>query len=1440
MNFAQNNRIGAWALALAILLMAASPVLAVGEGYGPGRVDLQILAGRDHVNVGSGAIWNSRDQLHIQLDPAEGWRIKGYKADLGGEADYAPPLTPTGNPQIGHFDYKEQFPAPFVNVTADEDHLYRRTIVLDMEEDLEFMWGAPWAEERTQGVAIFLDMVQVDEAGNVARTAGAWVVPELIVWLDDLAEDGAVAEDTVVADESTGEVVAEATVQKKNGKGAVAKKEHQKAQRSWEVEEAEDIISFDGGRWGWWFTYEMGHPLTGHFIDAPVAGLHVETPTFEGITGIDAAFDYFPGETVDISLGDILLGSAVADQKVSPLDMFGLGDLEDNRVANVARLLQTLDIDGEPQGGIVITEDVVGAFAEAVASLELEAIDFSDDAAVGFLIDQTVLNASLLENPVFLVKVSAEDAINHLGKETSVSMFRKNVSKTPEQASSKAKMNSATMYFPAMKADDTPATFEDASGAIVEGIPYYDADGNLIRTATETLPMIVTYTDEDPVTGGSDTWAAVSRDDGNTWKRKNLSRTGDLSSFTLANGEAYYGSCKKPVFSVQGNKIMVAWGSKYAKGGKPAYAIDPEDDYTYDDPYYEDDIWGVGGPQRSHDYTEDGFPEVGELPYQALWTCRGLILSAKDLTVAPWNGIDPSTGEPYFVGQIVWYKPERLTSGRRDVNQIFLAVAGSAGFAMVWQEDPDGVKPGKAVGPGPGWGGATTSHKTDIWYSYLVWGDHSKVDSHFLPSFNDPSDDEVYNHPDVSNRPKALAPWSLPLRLSDNEVVNTDNILVELGADGLPLRGEDGSYTYITNPDAVNASDEADGTHRYATEIPGLISDWYTFENYSDSDGDGIGETKIVAVTEDGRLLDGDTGASRGNIFIQPYAYNKPDGSIAISAWAIITYEETKGAGAGPPDEDELENGNSDAYIPEEGKNVIYHSFDFQHPDLVAAGRIVNRPEFSDADGDNVADPEELVYLVDEDGAQILDYLGRPQLAYENARRGRFMPQGIGAFAASRTSLVMVHKQGPDGAGRPSDILLRRWEYPASAKRITLKNAQNVVLGYNIVDKVTNATINPYGADCLVGTWVEDTANSGQGYYVDGVLNMSSVTPRVTTGSTGDPDQEDAWGAVKVVEWVQTEANLSDPAGDRDDYDYTLVALDGTSGEWPTRGNPFDDARAHRGTLRGDLVTCGFSYCPNWAAARNGHDHFDFYIRRSYDGGLTWTTDPEGSGVTHCRTWTYPSGTQSPGTKVEECNTYEAGQFEAMRNLSQLPNHTQSVIEPRIVATPGTIKVDGVWTGDPEDKQDTDVFYVAYGTSTNPQKDPVTGEQDEPAPMDLWWSVTQDMGESYYLREWDVNPDSDGTNSGETVYRWDYMAKGDQEQGEVQLRETPAGSRFYACWLDEGEDGSDIVFRRIMPPTFPANWAGGVIPVVTATETVEELTEDLGSDASGDDGGDDD
>jgi hypothetical protein len=266
--------------------------------------------------------------------------------------------------------------------------------------------------------------------------------------------------------------------------------------------------------------------------------------------------------------------------------------------------------------------------------------------------------------------------------------------------------------------------------------------------------------------------------------------------------------------------------------------------------------------------------------------------------------------------------------------------------------------------------------------------------------------------------------------------------------------------------------------------------------------------------------------------------------------------------------------------------------------------------------------------------------------------------------------------------------------------------------------------------------------------------------------------------------------------------------------------------------MRGDFVMMGYSYTPNWAATRNGNDKYDFFVRRSFDGGQTWTTDPDGEGIEHCQVFKKTTGegdniefVYEDGhiVKEEVCTPYAAGDFEQARNMSQLPNAKTSVIEPRIVAPPAGAVIDslGVKSTRKEDIFNPNVVYLAYGTASNPKKDPVTGEQEDGAPMDLFYTFTQDKGENFTLDTWEINPESDGNYAGETVNRWGYLAKGDAEQGEVQIRMTPDGSRFYGVWLQELEplnpedpthfEGSDVWFRRIMPLEFENNIGSGTI-----------------------------
>jgi len=109
-------------------------------------------------------------------------------------------------------------------------------------------------------------------------------------------------------------------------------------------------------------------PLTGAFIDSPVKGLRFETPTQSGLTNELGEFIYLAGETVTFYVGGTLLGVALGDDVISPFSLLGIQPLSTefsissalagnevnsfDRAINIATLLQTLDIDDNPENGI--------------------------------------------------------------------------------------------------------------------------------------------------------------------------------------------------------------------------------------------------------------------------------------------------------------------------------------------------------------------------------------------------------------------------------------------------------------------------------------------------------------------------------------------------------------------------------------------------------------------------------------------------------------------------------------------------------------------------------------------------------------------------------------------------------------------------------------------------------------------------------------------------------------------------------------------------------------------------------------------------------------------------------------------------------------------------------------------------------------------------------
>jgi hypothetical protein len=200
-------------------------------------------------------------------------------------------------------------------------------------------------------------------------------------------------------------------------------------------------------------------------------------------------------------------------------------------------------------------------------------------------------------------------------------------------------------------------------------------------------------------------------------------------------------------------------------------------------------------------------------------------------------------------------------------------------------------------------------------------------------------------------------------------------------------------------------------------------------------------------------------------------------------------------------------------------------------------------------------------------------------------------------------------------------------------------------------------------------------------------------------------------------------------------------------------------------------------------------------VRRSFNGGGTWTTDPKGSNIEHNVVFRNPVETVdedgNPTIAWEDevvTTTYEPGALEPARNVSNLRNNRLSVLEPRLVKTPGSISSSYYF---PEDKQDTSIYQLAYGTEFNQNILP-EGVEYPQIPIDIFYSRTTDKGQQYQGVV--VTPQG---GSGEAEEGWNSLAQDKPEQGAVQLRQTPDGSRMYAIWLEEGPLGSDIIFRKV-------------------------------------------
>ena len=905
----------------------------------------------------------------------------------------------------------------------------------------------------------------------------------------------------------------------------------------------------------------------------------------------------------------------------------------------------------------------------------------------------------------------------------------------------------------------------------------------------------------------------------------------------------YPGGAHNVFHATAGNKVLVAWPSRYCQQGQPAYSLKNDEErlnaivsfiqtgataddttvpalggFNLTDDLYLVDAFGVAGSQGSIDFADEGYPQVGEVPFGCVWTSRGVLLP----------GDDPRT-EALEASHMVWTKAERLTSGRRDPFRIEVKAVKDVGFVITWQEDPDGLRPGQGLGPGEGWSGAVAHSQTDIWYSFVNWEYFDYVDNGEGAAIN------VVNHDlTTSGKPQVYVPMAMPMRL-------TNNAKCTVAANGDVTDPDLYCNFDATTTDVADASDFGLKDQCATTvEIP-------TGQNNTPTP---------ICVSEDGIPNIANTASTRPRLSLQA--------SGTGSAWVVVAAEESKGLGKFffLPDGTPCEEGSSIDCQEEIGKNQWYFSFDMGSPDtsadlsetglvknLVNQGNMLNQPEVDWRTGEFYPEMSTDDLWGFDNGFTIFNT--------EIARRASLLVQSVAKAATGTSGLLATPswKQGPMRQGGPADTMLRR-----------------------IVDQGTSA--NPYAFTNMVcDNWAY--ADGSNPYYPDGVCmdpatNLSGVIPDTCvdsdsgatiacpkvnfTSSTfgiGDTDPilqgqvQGEGNTSKVLTWHQCPSDGTQASGDitavtcnNDDRTDNFVNLRDQS--WY---NPLDVSKGHRGFLDGDMVMFLYAWSPNWRLNAKGSDRYELYVRRSFDGGATWTTTPSagmasdavtpfaGDGTVTCET--YRSTVTGGGGIVEPrvCYQYGAGAAEQARNITQHQAMRITTLDPRYAASAASIKAGCVDDTDPtidvavmtcddqstendSDLRDPSRYFMVYETGDN-----TTVQAGEAEPLSLFYSRAINFGDDYVV--WAENSDLStcypSDPHGDDVpavlvgsgfcNEFDRMnAGGDTHSSEANLESNPDGSKLYGVWAQwvfdaTGEEiiESDAMARRIW-------WIDGYIP----------------------------
>ena len=614
-------------------------------------------------------------------------------------------------------------------------------------------------------------------------------------------------------------------------------------------------------------------------------------------------------------------------------------------------------------------------------------------------------------------------------------------------------------------------------------------------------------------------YAEYTDNTGETYTGPSVSVVDDETGEPIENCEGlpvditdYPGGTYNTFHATVGNKTLVAWPSRFCQRGQPAYQMSTETspdlerlaavtdfiregdvdlgvdglpDFTSpidgdaNDDLYLTDAYGVAGRQGSIDFTDEGYPQAGIVPFGCVWTARGILLP----------GDDPRT-DALESSHMVWTQAERLTSGRRDPNRIEVKGVKDAGFVITWQEDPEGLRPGQGLGPGEGWSGAVAHSQTDVWYSFINWEYFDIVET----TDNTTVPINVLDHDlTASGRPQVFVPMAVPMRLTNNAKCNPPSVIP-------PGGGEEDLYCRFDAAEPFGLRDQCADTVSIVTGPPNNPT-----------------ETEIcVADSFDG--IEGpdlpnraNTASTRPRLSLQGWG-----DEIDKSAWVIVAAEESKGLGRFFFEPDGLD-GTFDGYADpceedssltcneEIGKNIWYFSFDMGTPDTSAGIDEPNSLVSNLVDQGNLLNQPEVYWETGEFYGKMktedMDDYGEYNFEIVNteiARRSSLLVQSIAKACDSENHLIALPswKQGPMRQGGPADTMLRRIVAPCEAG---VCDAGNPGPGPGGVQP--EITLAEWSCDETTGVCtllVEGTV------CVDGNLDPTDIVLLIENATTGD------------------------------------------------------------------------------------------------------------------------------------------------------------------------------------------------------------------------------------------------------------------------------------------------------------------------------------------------